>query len=239
MKSITTRASASAVAVCVLGIPAGAFFGGVRRSRFVPPCRRGGVVGSRSTSTDSMATAAVAGGGTSSLSSHSGGGTSSPSIGSPDLPPDALILTANDAVTWELEKKEYQMLADDPEGDAPTSFAPLLASFEMWGNYYHAFESQGMPLKHANFSGEILARDGGSGPLPFAVSDAVRVALIRDLLEAVGWCHLQGVPHLALDATSVRLHKTAPEPGKRRGFWRLSVVSCRTPRKHRTACQCN
>jgi len=117
------------------------------------------------------------------------------------------------------------MLVDNSEGDAPTSFAPLLASFEMGGNYYHAFKSEGTTLKQANFAGEILARDDGSGQaLQYRVSDAVRVALIRDLLEAVVWCHLQGVPHLALDATSVRLHKAAPEPGRRRGFWHLSVV---------------
>ena len=105
------------------------------------------------------------------------------------------------------------MLVDNPEGDAPTSFAPLLASFELKGKQYHAFESQGTALDSADFAGEIFAKDDGSGQaLPYMVS------------EAVSWCHLQGVPHLALDATSVRLDKTAPGPGKRRGFWRLSVV---------------
>ena len=80
-------------------------------------------------------------------------------------------------------------------------------------------------MGEVDFSGNIFAKDDGSGqPLPYMVSDAVRVALIRDLIEAVSWCHLQGVPHLALDSKSVRIYKTEPGPGKRRGFWRLSVV---------------
>ena len=143
----------------------------------------------------------------------------------PELPPDALILTSSDKITWELEKKEYRTLAENPEGDAPTSFSPLLASFEMKGRYYHAFESQGLPFRSTDMGAEVFSKDDGSGQaLPYMVSDAVRVALIKDLVEAVSWCHLQGVPHLMLDGKSVRLYKTNPELGKKRGFWRLSVV---------------
>ena len=39
------------------------------------------------------------------------------------------------------------------------------------------------------------------------VADAVRLTLIRDLLNAVHWLHLQGLPHMGLTGTSVRLYK--------------------------------
>jgi hypothetical protein len=58
------------------------------------------------------------------------------------------------------------------------------------GKYYHAFAAKGTPLSDAAFLTQVLAKDDGS-PLPQAVSDAVRISLVKDLLEGVVWCHLQ------------------------------------------------
>ena len=38
------------------------------------------------------------------------------------------------------------------------------------------------------------------------------------------WCHLQGAPHLALDARTLRIYQSDPLPGRRFGFWRLALV---------------
>jgi len=141
----------------------------------------------------------------------------------PNLPKDALILTSSDEATWKLECKEYKALAEcESRRD---SFAPLLESFELKGRYYHAFASEGTSLEDADFA-QLLTKGGGDGavPLPTGVQDAVRLALIKDLLEGVVWCHLRGAPHLAVDAKGLRLVQAPPLPGKRFGFWRLALV---------------
>lgn len=140
----------------------------------------------------------------------------------PKLPSSALVIAAVDEATWELECREYKALEEAPE--APRSFAPRLASFLLKGSHYHAFENVGAPLKELDFEA-VLSRDDEPGaPLPIPVSDRLRLTLVKDLLDAVHWCHLQGEPHLALDNCAVRVFREEPPGPKRRGFWRLNVV---------------
>lgn len=141
----------------------------------------------------------------------------------PKLPPNALVIAAVDQPTWELECREYRALEEASE--APTNaFAPRLASFQLKGTYYHAFENLGRPLQDLDFTA-VLSRDDEPGaPLPLSVSDRLRLTLIRDLLDAVHWCHLQGEPHLALDNRAVRIFREDPPGPRRRGFWRLHLV---------------
>lgn len=162
--------------------------------------------------------------GVSRSSSSSAGSATTPGAKSklPDLPGNALVLTSADEATWELEKKEYATLAECKE--RKSSFAPLLASFELQGRFYHAFESQGEALAGADFEAPFRRCDGKGGLVGVAVQDKVRLSLLSDLIEGVVWCHLQGAPHLALDATTVRLYQTPPPPGKRFGLWRMSLV---------------
>lgn len=138
----------------------------------------------------------------------------------PVLPKDALVIISPDEATWNLEKKEYVTL--ETEADSPTSFTPVLESFELNGAYYHAFPNSGTPLRKVDFP-TLLMQDDGVTPLSLPVADAVRLTLLRDLLDAVRWVHLQGLPHISLDDDCVRIYKEAPK-GKRRGFWRLQVV---------------
>jgi len=143
----------------------------------------------------------------------------------PKLPPDALILTSSDEATWDLEKKEYKMLSED---DAKSSFAPLLASFQLKDRFYHAFEALGQPLKKSDFNEVFAKGDGLGGRVSQPVSDAVRLALLKDLVDGLVWCHLQGTPHLRLDSDTVRLHKTPPSQGRRFGEWRANLVGIGT-----------
>lgn len=138
----------------------------------------------------------------------------------PVLPKDALVIISPDEATWNLEKKEYMML--DTENDSPKTFAPVLESFELNGVYYHAFPNSGVPLRQLDFQ-KLFLQDDGVTPLSLPVADAVRLTLLRDLLDAVHWVHLQGLPHISLDSDCVRIFKEAPK-GKRRGFWRLQMV---------------
>lgn len=107
--------------------------------------------------------------------------------------------------------------------DSAQPFAPRIQSFEYGGKYYHAFENTGDSLEAAPLD-KLLLQDDGETPLPQPVADAVRITLIRDLLDAVYWCHLQGLPILTLNSQCVRISKMAPTKGKRRGFWRLSLA---------------
>lgn len=144
----------------------------------------------------------------------------------PNLPGDALVMSSPGESTWLLEKKEFAAIesgGNEDTGPAPGSFAPVLQSFEMQGVYYHAFPNTGDALETADMP-KLLLKDDGESPLPVPVADAVRLTLIRDLLDAVHWLHLQGLPHMGLTGTSVRLYKKSPEGGQRRAFWRLALV---------------
>jgi len=117
------------------------------------------------------------------------------------------------------------MLSED---DAKSSFAPLLASFQLKDRFYHAFEALGQPLKKSDFNEVFAKGDGLGGRVSQPVSDAVRLALLKDLVDGLVWCHLQGTPHLRLDSDTVRLHKTPPSQGRRFGEWRANLVGIGT-----------
>jgi len=152
---------------------------------------------------------------------RSASATEPPKVVVPDLPADSLVIASPDEPTWLLEKKEHAALLS--EEDAPTSFAPLIESFELQGTHYLAFENVGGSLSSTKLS-DILLKDDGVSPLPTPVADAVRLTLVRDLLDAIHWCHLQGLPHMGLSGSSCRIYKKQPQGAQKRAYWRLAVV---------------
>jgi hypothetical protein len=113
------------------------------------------------------------------------------------LPPDALILTAPDPVTWELEKKEYLLLVNSL---ASASFAPYISSFVLKGSHFHSFRSVGTTIEKVDLK-RVLKRDS------YSSSDNARLILIKDLINGLAYIHLRGLAHVNLDVDSIRIHQ--------------------------------
>lgn len=101
------------------------------------------------------------------------------------------VLEEQDEAVWSDETLEFNGLLADPR--TPSPLQAYLGSYRLpTGRCCHAFEGDGVPLSQFSW-------------VPAAISDADRVRLMLELLDAVNFLHTRGSAHLGLDATALRV----------------------------------
>jgi hypothetical protein len=119
-----------------------------------------------------------------------------------NLPPDTLILQEENLDVWSDETLEYSGLRDDAQ--TPHALRGYLCSFKLpSGVGCHAFKGGGAPL------GRYISQGGSSWDSDKRFTDAERLRLIMDLLDAVNHLHCRGCAHLDLTVDSIIVRPTA------------------------------
>lgn len=119
-----------------------------------------------------------------------------------NLPADTLILQEENPDVWLDETLEYSGLRDDAQ--TPHALRGYLCSFKLpSGVGCHAFKGGGVPL------GRYISQGGSSWESDDRITDAERLRLVMDLLDAVNHLHCRGCAHLDLTVDSIIVRTTA------------------------------